>query len=104
MVQYLQYPFGLGLLNAMIQGGETKEHQKAKSINTGPNDTRYIGIVGRQCRKDGDTDDTEENAKGVDEAMHHFLLECKTATDIFAAHVIKLRVDFVTSSFGYGLF
>lgn len=79
MVQYLQYPFGLRLLNAMIQGGEAKEHEKAKAINTGPYNTRYIGIIGRQCRKDGDADDAEEDAKGVDEAMHHFLLEGKTA-------------------------
>lgn len=79
MVQYLQYPFGLGLLNAMIQGGEAKEHEKTKSINTGPYDTGHIGIIGRQCRKDGDADDAEDGAKGVDEAMHHFLFECKTA-------------------------
>ena len=98
MVQYLQYPFGLRLLDAVVQRGETKEHEKAEPINTGPYDTRHIGIVGRQRCKDGDANDTEKNAKSMDEAVHHFLLECKITPVVFAAaHGVKLRLILVTS-------
>lgn len=79
MVQYFQYPFGLRLLNTMVQGRKTKQHDKAEPVYTGPHDARHIGVVGRQRRKDGDADDAEEDAKSMDEAVYHFLLEGKIA-------------------------